>query len=71
MLQTLKALPEVDDRTRFGAVQIGYDKVCTIRLEFSALQKLAAFACNCAEAELTLEKINALVSELQQTQMGA
>lgn len=71
MLQTLTTLPMVDDRVRFGQIQLGYDKVSTIRAEFVALQKLAAFACSCSEAELTLEKINALISELQQTQIGA
>jgi hypothetical protein len=68
MLKTLTTLPEVDDRVRFGAVNIGYDKVSLIRSEFLALQALAAFACACEVQDLTLEKVQAMVQELQQTQ---
>lgn len=71
MLTTLQALPEVDERTRFGTVVLGYDKIMTMRREVWALQRLAAFACNCEVTDLTMEKIEALINELQQTQTGA
>jgi hypothetical protein len=71
MLQTLNVLPAVDERSRFGSVQVGYDKICTIRGEFAALARLAAFSCNCTVDELTMEKIQALLVELEQTQIGA
>jgi hypothetical protein len=64
MLTTMSVLPDLEGR-RYGTLSLGYDRIGTIRDEFSALLALAAEACACDPADLTILKIQQVTGELR------
>ena len=64
MLQTMNVLPSMEGH-RYSPLQLGPDRVGTIRAETEALQALAALVCGCAVEALTMDAIERKVSELR------
>lgn len=64
-MKTLTALPAVDERSRFGAVSIGYDKIIEVRTEHSALVALAATLLGVDPSQVTIEMVTKLTADVQ------
>lgn len=62
-METMTILPALEGR-RFGSVPIGYDRIETMRTEFSALQALASMICGCPPENLTVRMVGDLTARL-------
>lgn len=65
-MKTLTALPAVDERSRFGAVSIGYDKIIEVRTEHAALVNFVAMFLGVPPEKVTLDMVTRLTSDVQQ-----
>lgn len=63
-MEALKHLPDVSGR-KYGTIDLGYDRVDTIRMEISTLETLAALICGCSREALTLPKVQWVTADLQ------
>jgi hypothetical protein len=63
-METLRALPDIAGR-KFGNVSVGYDRIDQIRTEVATLETLASWLCGVPREDLTLEKVQRTLGQLQ------
>jgi hypothetical protein len=62
-LTTMSVLPDLEGR-KYGTLSLGYDRIGTIRDEFSALLALASAACGVPPEQLTILLIQQTTAKL-------
>lgn len=63
-METLRSLPDMSGR-KFGTISLGYDRIDKVRTEFGVLESLAALVLGCDREAVTVEKVSALLADVQ------